>query len=60
VGTDLATAALLFSVRDRRISSTVTGIAAPADITSTLSALDTDPVEPFWDELETLLPPQDR
>jgi D-threo-aldose 1-dehydrogenase len=47
-------------VRDRRISSTVTGIAAPADITSTLNALDTDPVEPFWDELETLLPPQDR
>lgn len=46
-GTDLATAALLFSVRDRRITSTVIDLTAPAALTSTLDVLASDLVEPF-------------
>jgi D-threo-aldose 1-dehydrogenase len=55
-GTDLATAALLFSVRDPRIAATVARFTAPAGVTSTLEAVEADLVEPFWDELATLLP----
>jgi D-threo-aldose 1-dehydrogenase len=54
-GTDLATAALLFSLRDRRITSTI-GFSTPAHVTATLPVLDADLVEPFWDELQTLVP----
>jgi D-threo-aldose 1-dehydrogenase len=55
-GTDLATAALLFSVRDPRIASTVARFTAPAGVTPALEAVEVDLVEPFWDELATLLP----
>ena len=55
-GTDLATAALLFSLRDPRVTSTVTGFTKPSTMTRTLEALDTAMPEPFWDELEALVP----
>jgi len=55
-GPDLATAALLFSNRDPRITSTVTSFADPSSMTQTLAALDDDMVEPFWDELVTSYP----
>ncbi|HEY5981751.1 MAG TPA: aldo/keto reductase [Microlunatus sp.] len=55
-GTDLATAALLFSVRDHRVDSTVTGLTTSAALSWTREALESDLVEPFWDELETLVP----
>jgi D-threo-aldose 1-dehydrogenase len=55
-GTDLATAVLLFSLRDPGIASTVTGFADPSAMTQTLAALDDDLVEAFWDELDSLMP----
>lgn len=55
-GTDLATAALLFSLRDARIAATVTGFTKVSTMTRTLQALDADLPQPFWDELETLVP----
>ena len=55
-GTDLATAALLFSLRDPRIASTVAGFADLSAMTQTLAALDDDMVEAFWDELDGLMP----
>jgi D-threo-aldose 1-dehydrogenase len=55
-GTDLATAALHFSLRDPRIASTVTGFTKPSTLARTLEAVKVDLPEPFWEEIETLVP----
>jgi D-threo-aldose 1-dehydrogenase len=57
-GVPLAAAALQFSLRDPRITSTVVGVSSPERIRHTLE-LSTYPV-PFdlWDELDELAPPR--
>ncbi|MGY4644116.1 aldo/keto reductase [Cellulomonas sp. URHB0016] len=56
-GTDIATAALQFSVRDERISSTIVGMSRPQRVAETVD-LATAPVpDAIWPELEALLPP---
>jgi D-threo-aldose 1-dehydrogenase len=55
-GTDLATAALHFSLRDQRIAATVTGFTKVSTMTRTLRSLDAVLPQPFWDELGTLVP----
>jgi D-threo-aldose 1-dehydrogenase len=55
-GTDLATAALQFSLREPRIHSTVVGISKPSRLAALLDAVDTDLPQALWDELETLVP----
>ncbi|KQQ22043.1 oxidoreductase [Rathayibacter sp. Leaf299] len=59
-GTDLATAALRFSTRDTRISSTVVGISRPERIATTVSAATAELPEEFWDRMEQLLPPPEN
>jgi D-threo-aldose 1-dehydrogenase len=55
-GVPLAAAALQFSLRDPRVTSTVVGMSSPARIAETM-ALATHPVpEEMWPELEALLP----
>lgn len=55
-GVPLAAAALQFSVRDRRVASTVVGVSEPARIKE-LEALAAVPVPAaLWAELETLAP----
>jgi D-threo-aldose 1-dehydrogenase len=56
-GTDLATAALRFSLRNPRIASTVAGFTTPTTLAHTLDALDADLEEAFWEEIESLAPP---
>lgn len=53
---DLATAALLASLRDGRIASTVIGFSKPARLQRIVVAAATELPEPFWDELEQLVP----
>ena len=55
-GTDLATAALHFSLRDARVASTVTGFTKPSTLARTLEAVDADLPEQFWEEIEALVP----
>lgn len=55
-GTDLATAAIRFSTREPRVSSTIVGISKIARIESTIAAATADLPADFWMELETLLP----
>jgi D-threo-aldose 1-dehydrogenase len=56
-GTDIGTAALQFSVRDERISSTIVGMSRPQRIAESVD-LATAPVpDAIWPELEALLPP---
>lgn len=55
-GVPLAAAALQFSLRDPRVSSTVVGVSEPARIAET-TALATHPIpDELWPELEALLP----
>lgn len=57
-GVPLAAAALQFSLRDSRITSTVIGVSSPERIEQTL-ALSTHPIpDELWAELETLTPPR--
>ena len=56
-GTDLATAALQFSLRDPRVASTVVGMSRPERVAATLSAVSADLPDALWDELESLVPP---
>lgn len=58
--TDLATAALQTSLRDRRISSTVVGFSKPSRLQSILTAAATELPEDFWGELEKLVPPREN
>jgi D-threo-aldose 1-dehydrogenase len=55
-GTDLATAAIRFSTRQPRISSTIVGISKISRIESTIAAATAEFPEEFWSELEALLP----
>jgi len=56
-GTDIATAALQFSLRDERIASTVVGMSRPQRIAQTVDAATTAVPDAIWPELEALLPP---
>lgn len=56
-GTDIATAALQFSLRDERIASTIVGMSRPARVSETLEAAARPVPDALWPELETLLPP---
>ncbi len=57
-GVPLAAAALQFSLRDARISSTVVGVSSPKRIEQTLD-LSTHPIpDELWVELDDLTPPR--
>jgi D-threo-aldose 1-dehydrogenase len=55
-GTDLATAALQFSLRDPRVHFTVVGISKRRRLDGLLAAAGAELRQEFWDELETLVP----
>jgi D-threo-aldose 1-dehydrogenase len=55
-GTDLATAALQFSLRDPRVHVTVVGISKRRRLDALLEAASVELGEEFWDELERLVP----
>lgn len=55
--TDLATAALQFSLRDNRIASTIVGISRRERIAQVLASASSELPEDFWDELDHLVPP---
>ena len=55
-GTDLATAALQFSLRDPRVDTTVVGISRPERIGPLLQSAGTTLPDELWDELESLTP----
>jgi D-threo-aldose 1-dehydrogenase len=59
-GTDLAAAALRFSLRDPRITATITGFTKQSTLDRTLEALDVDLPESFWQEIEELTPPSEH
>ncbi len=52
----LATAALRFSIRDPRVSSTIVGISRPERIDDALKAAVAEIPEDFWDEVDQLVP----
>lgn len=56
-GTDLATAALQFSLRDARVTSTIIGMSRPERVAQTLAAASVELPQGFWHEIESLLPP---
>lgn len=55
-GTDLATAALRFSLRDPQITSTVVGISKASRLKGLFEARDAELPDQLWGELEELLP----
>jgi D-threo-aldose 1-dehydrogenase len=55
-GTDLATAALLSSLRDPLITSTIVGFSKPRRLDGILASLHLHFPDEFWHELESLLP----
>jgi len=55
-GTDIATAALRFSLKDQRITSSIAGFTKEATLVRTLAALDVELPDPFWQEIEALAP----
>ncbi|MGH8825821.1 MAG: aldo/keto reductase [Jiangellaceae bacterium] len=57
-GTDLTTAALQFSLRDARLSSTVVGMSRPERVEDTVAAASRPVPEELWGQLESLLPPE--
>ncbi len=57
-GTDLTTAALQFSLRDARVSSTVVGMSRPERVEDTIAAASRPVPEGLWGQLESLLPPE--
>lgn len=56
-GTDLATAALQFSLRDERIDATVVGITSERRIASLIASAGARISGDVWNELEQLVPP---
>ena len=54
--TDIATAALQFSLRDPRIASTVAGFTKGSTLERTLAARDIDLPAELWDGIEQLVP----
>ncbi|WP_449386080.1 aldo/keto reductase [Cellulomonas soli] len=57
-GTDLATAALHFSLRDPQVTSTVVGLSRPERVAATVEAAQVELPDELWPELEALLPPE--
>ena len=57
-GVPLAAAALQFSLRDARITSTVIGVSSPERIEQTLALSPHAIPDELWAELETLTPPR--
>jgi len=55
-GTDIATAALQFSLRDRDAATTVVGMSRPSRLETTLAAASASLPEEIWDELEEHVP----
>jgi D-threo-aldose 1-dehydrogenase len=55
-GTDLATAALQFSLRDPAVSTTVVGISKPERLEPLLAAASTRLDDEFWQRIEELVP----
>lgn len=53
----LAAAALQFSLRDPRVTSTIVGVSEPGRIAATLQLADTPIPADLWDELDRLAPP---
>lgn len=54
--TDLATAAIRFSTREHRVSTTIVGISKAGRINSTIEAATANLPDEFWNELESLVP----
>jgi len=54
--TDLATAALQASLRNRRISSTIVGFSKQSRLRTILATAATELPEAFWDQLEQFVP----
>jgi len=59
-GTDLSTAAIRWSTRERRCSSTIVGMSNISRIESTITAATAEFPDDFWNELESLLPPAEN
>ncbi|WP_125773004.1 aldo/keto reductase [Antribacter gilvus] len=59
-GTDLATAALQFSLRDPRVTSTIVGISRPERVAQTLASARAELPADLWEELAGLLPAEDH
>jgi D-threo-aldose 1-dehydrogenase len=57
-GADLTTAALQFSLRDARLSSTVVGMSRPERVEDTVAAASRPVPEVLWGQIESLLPPE--
>lgn len=57
-GTDLATAALHFSLQDPRFAATVVGMGRPERVAETVRAVSTPIPDAIWPELAALLPPE--
>lgn len=55
-GTDLPTAAMAYSFRDPKITSTIVGISKPSRIARVVAAWDAELPDAFWREIEALLP----
>ncbi|OZM83234.1 aldo/keto reductase [Pseudonocardia sp. MH-G8] len=58
-GVPLAAAALQFSLRDPRITSTIVGITKPERLDQTLELASLDIPAALWSELEALAPPKE-
>lgn len=57
-GVPLAAAALQFSLRDTRITSTVAGVSSPERVAQTLELASQAIPDELWTELESLTPPR--
>ena len=58
--TNIADAALQFSLRDTRITATVIGTATPSRVAQIIEQTQRPPLpQMFWDELEELVPPKE-
>jgi D-threo-aldose 1-dehydrogenase len=57
-GVPLRVAALQFSVRDPRISSTIAGVVSPAQFDETIAALAAHVPDELWARLEDVCPPR--
>ena len=55
-GVPLAAAALQFSTRDERVTSTIGGVVSPAQLAQTLELLDVEIPEELWTRLDALVP----
>jgi len=57
-GTDLRTAALQFSTRDPRFTSTIVGMSHPGRVAATVASASVELPTELWPELEALVPPR--